>query len=327
MGLHHNHDEEHGHHEHHHGHDHGHAHGHHHGHSHAVSNYGRAFLIGITLNLLFVGTEWIFGIMANSLALLADATHNLGDVFGLALAWGAHVLAQRLPTERFTYGYRSASILTALANAIILLLVAGGLAWEAFHHITAPHPVEGKLVIAVAIVGVLINGMTAWLFMSGSKNDLNMRGAYLHMLTDAAVSIAVAVTGAVILFTGWVWLDPLVSLALVALITLGTWGLLRDSLKLALQAVPESIEFKAVHDFLKNLPGVSEVHDLHIWGMSSSQNALTAHLVFPGGHPGDEVLQNTSHDAEKKFGIHHVTIQIELGDSTAGCALAPEHVV
>lgn len=323
MGLHYNHDDGHG---HHHGHNH-HEHGHAHAHSHAVSNYGRAFLIGITLNLLFVGTEWIFGVMANSLALLADATHNLGDVFGLALAWGAHVLAQRRPTERFTYGLRSASILTALANAIILLLVAGGLAWEAVQHITAPHPVEGKLVIAVAVVGVLINGMTAWLFMSGSKSDLNMRGAYLHMLTDAAVSIAVAVTGAVILFTGWVWLDPLVSLVLVALITAGTWGLLRDSLKLALQAVPESIELKAVHHFLENFPGVSEVHDLHIWGMSSSENALTAHLVFPGGHPGDAVLQKISQDVEEMFGIHHVTIQVEVGDSTVACALAPEHVV
>ncbi len=316
MGLHqHTHSHEHG-----HGHGHGAQHGHGHGH-------GRAFLIGILLNVAFVALEYGFGLMAHSLALLADATHNLGDVLSLILAWGASVLARRRPTERYTYGLRGASILAALANAVLLLLVTGGLAWEALQRFAAPEAVTGGVVIAVAACGVVINGITAWLFMAGSRHDLNIRGAYLHMLADAAVSLGVVVAGAIVMTTGWLWLDPAVTLLLVAVIAWGTWGLLRDAVKLALQAVPESIEAAEVRAFLAAQSGVGEVHDLHIWGMSTTENALTAHLVCPGGHPGDAFLQALARDVEQRFGIGHVTIQVELGDAQAACALAPEHVV
>ncbi len=312
MGIHHSHDERHqcDHHQH-----------------RSNGNYGRAFLIGIVLNLLFVGVEWGFGLVAHSLALLADATHNLGDVLGLLLAWGASVLARRRPSERFTYGLRGTSILAALANAVILLLVTGGLAWEAVQRFSAPQQVAGTLVMAVAALGVIVNGATAWLFMDGSKHDLNIRGAYLHMAVDAAVSLGVVVAGGVVLLTGWFWLDPLVTLVLVAVISVGTWSLLRDSIRLALQAVPESIEAGEVRAFLRSHPEVGEVHDLHIWGMSTTENALTAHLVCPGGHPGDDFLRRLALEIERRFAIHHVTIQVEVADSIDPCALAPEHVV
>lgn len=314
MGLHHSH-----------AHDHG-AHGHHHDHGHG-HHHGRAFLIGITLNVLFVVLEYGFGVMAHSLALLADATHNLGDVLSLILAWGASVLARRRPTERFTYGLRGSSILAALANAVLLLLLTGGLAWEAVQRFNAPQPVAGAVVIAVAACGVVVNGATAWLFMAGSKHDLNIRGAYLHMLADAAVSLGVVVAGAIVMTSGWLWLDPAVTLLLVAVIAWGTWSLLRDAVRLALQAVPEGIEAAEVRAFLAAQPGVGEVHDLHIWGMSTTENALTAHLVFPGGHPGDAFLHQLAHDVEQRFGIHHVTVQVEVADSSAACARAPDYVV
>ena len=288
---------------------------------------GRAFLIGIALNLTFVFVEWTFGIMSNSLALLADATHNLGDVLGLVLAWGASHLAKRAPTERFTYGLRGTSILAALANALILMLVTGGLMWEAAQRLQNPQPVTGGVVVAVALAGVAVNGFTAWLFTSGMKSDLNVRGAYLHMASDAAVSLGVAVAGVVVIFTGWLWLDPAVTLVLALVIVAGTWGLLRDAFKLALQAVPESIEANKVKAFLTALPGVSEVHDLHIWGMSTTENAMTAHLVCPGGHPGDEFLQNCVEAVEREFSIHHVTLQVEIGNTGKMCSLAPAHVV
>ena len=305
---------------------------HHHGadghqHAHHAGDHGRAFLIGIVLNILFVGVEWTFGLMAHSLALMADAVHNLGDVLALILAWSASVLARRLPTERFTYGWRGFSTLAALANAVMLLLVTGGLAWEAIQRFASPQPVQGAMVMAVAAFGILINSATAWLFMSGSQTDLNIRGAYLHMLSDAAVSLGVVVAGAIVLMTGWVWLDPLITLAVAVVITWATGRLLLDSFKLAVQAVPENIDTSEVRAFLKSLPGVSEVHDLHIWAMSTTEYALTAHLVCPPGHPGDSFLQKISRDIEQKFGIHHVTIQIEVADSSTPCALAPEHVV
>lgn len=296
-------------------------------HRHGAADYGRAFLIGIVLNLLFVGVEWGYGFVAHSLALLADATHNLGDVLGLLLAWGASVLARRRPSERFTYGLRGTSILAALANAVILLLVTGGLAWEAVLRLGSPQEVAGTLVMAVAALGVLINGATAWLFMAGSQHDLNIRGAYLHMAADAAVSLGVVVAGGIVLLTGWFWLDPLLTLVLVGVIAAGTWGLLRDSIRLALQAVPESIEAGEVRAFLESCPEVGEVHDLHIWGMSTTENALTAHLVCPGGHPGDDFLRKLALDIEHRFAIHHITVQVEVADSIAPCMLAPEHVV
>lgn len=281
----------------------------------------------MALNLLFVGVEWGFGVLSHSLALMADAAHNLGDVLGLLVAWGGMRLAQRLPSERFTYGLRGSSILAALTNAIVLLLITGGLAWEAVQRFANPQPVVGSIVIVVALAGVLVNGFTAWLFMAGSKHDLNMRGAYLHMASDAAVSLGVAVAGGVVLLTGWRWLDPLVTLVLALVIIAGTWGLLRDSLRLALQAVPEAIDAAQVRAFLAGLPGVRELHDLHIWAMSTTENALTAHLVMPGGHPGDAFLQTAMHDIEHQFGIHHATLQVELGDANTPCTLASDHVV
>lgn len=306
---------------------HDHHHGHAHGHSHGVASHGRTFVLAIALNLAFVAAEWWFGVIAHSLALVADATHNLGDVLGLLLAWGANVLAQRRPSERFTYGLRGASILAALTNAMLLLLVTGGIAWEALQRFGNDGEVAGGVVMAVAGLGVLLNGATAWLLLAGSKDDLNIRGAYLHMASDALVSLGVVLAGGAVLLTGWAWLDPLTSLLLVLVIAAGTWGLLRDSLKMALQAVPDSIESAAVRAFLANQPGVSEVHDLHIWGMSTTENALTAHLVWPQGHPGDDVLQQLAAAIEQRFGIHHVTIQIEVGNAAQPCGLAPEHVV
>ena len=291
------------------------------------SNPGKLFLAAIALNLAFVAAEWVFGVMSHSLALLADATHNLGDVLSLVLAWLASHLSRRAPSERFTYGLRGTSILAALANALILVLVTGGLAWEAIQRLSDPQPVQGGIVIVVALIGVLINGLTAWLFMSRQKSDLNMRGAYLHMAADAATSLGVAIAGVLVIFTGWLWLDPAVTLVLGVVIVAGSWGLLRASLKLALHAVPEAIDGADVRDYLARLAGVSEVHDLHIWGMSTTENAMTAHLVCPSGHPGDEFLQLAAHEIERKFSIHHVTLQVELGDTDRPCALAPLHVV
>ncbi|MDB5954718.1 cation diffusion facilitator family transporter [Ramlibacter sp.] len=305
----------------------GHGH-HHHGHHHheLPKQMGRAFLIGIALNLLFVLCEWFFGVASHSLALLADATHNLGDVLGLVMAWGASVLGRRAPTDRFTYGLRGTSILSTLANAMILVLLTGGLAWAAIQRFDDPQPVVGTTVIAVALAGVLVNGISAWLLNAGQQHDMNVRGAYLHMAADAAASLGVAIAGVVVLFTGWTWLDPAVTLALAAVILVGTWSLLRDALKLALQAVPQQIDIDQVRGFLARLPGVTEVHDLHIWGMSTTENAMTAHLVIPQGHPGDTFLQTVAHAIEHDYSIHHVTLQIELADGTA-CALAPAHVV
>jgi cobalt-zinc-cadmium efflux system protein len=265
--------------------------------------------------------------MANSLALVADAMHNLSDVVGLVLAWGASALALRPPSARFTYGFRGSTILAALANAMLLLVVTGGIAWEALHRLKNPGIVNETLMIWVAIAGIVINGVTAWFFMADRKSDLNVRGAYLHMAADAGVSAGVALAGAGMLLTGWLWLDPAVSLVIVATIFVGTWGLLRDSVKLALHAAPESVDPGEVRGYLCALKGVAEVHDLHIWGMSTTETALTAHLVMPAGHPGDDFIAHVVHDIEHRFRIGHVTIQIEMGTSANPCALAPDHVV
>ena len=304
-----------------HGHDHAHGHGGHgHGHGHALPpNPSRALAIGIALNLVFVAVEWGVGLWAQSLALLADATHNLGDALGLVLAWIAARLSQRAPSERFTYGLGASSILAALANALLLVLVTGGLVWEAVQRLQNPQPLQGAVVIGVALAAVVVNGVTAWLLHGGHQRDLNIKGAYLHMLADAAVSGAVAISGAVILLTGWLWLDPAMTLVLGVVIVWSSMGLLRDATKLALQGVPRDIESTEVRGYLEALPGVAEVHDLHIWAISTTGTALTAHLVCPGGHPGDEWIERAARDIGQRFGIGHVTLQIELGNCGKGC--------
>jgi cobalt-zinc-cadmium efflux system protein len=304
-------------------HDHTHDPGHH-GHS---ANTGRAFAIGIALNVIFVLAEWVFGVLAGSLSLIADATHNFGDVLGLVLAWGASALARRPPSTRFTYGLRGSTVLAALANAMLLLVATGGIAWEAILRFKNPGAVNEAIMIWVAVLGVLINAGTALLFKSGRKTDLNIRGAYLHMAADAGVSLGVVVAGIGMLFTGWTWLDPVASLLIVAIIFISTWRLLRDSVKLALHAAPESVDPLEVRCWLAGLPGVAEVHDLHIWGMSTSETALTVHLVMPGGHPGDDFFADVIRQIEDRFHIGHATIQIETGTSPNPCVLAPDHVV
>jgi cobalt-zinc-cadmium efflux system protein len=296
-------------------------------HAHGGGDYGRAFAIGIGLNLAYVAGEAAIGAVCGSLALLADAGHNLGDVLGLGLSWGAALLSRRQPSHRFTYGLRSSSILAALANAIILLVVTGGIAWEGLWRLWHPVPVAGITIAWVAALGIVVNGATALLFARGRHRDLNVKSAFLHMLADALIAAGVVATGVAIAVTGMPWLDPAASLAVSAVIVYGTWGLIKDAMGLALDAVPEGIDATAVRAHLAALPGVREVHDLHIWGMSTTETALTCHLVMPGGHPGDAALARWTHDLEHDFGIHHATIQIELADSAEVCALTPEHVV
>jgi cobalt-zinc-cadmium efflux system protein len=310
-------------------HDH-HGHGHRHdrarGRSRAPADYGRAFAIGIALNLIYVAAEAGYGLAAGSLALLADAGHNLSDVLGLSLSWGAAMLGRRGPSTRFTYGLRSSSILAALANALMLLVVTGGIAWEALRRLGHPVATEGGIVAVVAAVGIAINGVTALLFASGRGSDLNLRSAFTHMAADALVTAGVVVAGIAIALTGLLWLDPAVSLVVSAVIVYGTWDLVRQSFNLALAAVPQGVDAGAVRAHLLAVPGVTALHDLHIWGMSTTETALTCHLVMPQGHPGDEALSHIAHELAERFHIHHTTLQIELGDSDE-CALTPEHIV
>ncbi|GGD99165.1 cobalt transporter [Tsuneonella deserti] len=298
------------------------GHSHEHGHDHGPVNHGPAFAIGVTLNLLFVGVEATYGFLSGSMALVADAGHNLSDVLSLALAWGASVLARRPAGGRFTYGFKSSTILAALANAGLLLVAIAGIAYETLGRIAAPPAVEGRMMIAVAGLGILINGATALLFMRGRKNDINIRGAFLHMAADALVSLGVVVAGAAILLTGARWIDPVTSLVIVLVIAWGTWGLLKDSVKLSLNAVPDHIDEAAVRAHLAALPGVAAVHDLHIWPMSTTEAALTAHLVMPSGHPGDGFLHELAHDLEHDFRIGHTTVQVET-EASEDCRLAP----
>jgi cobalt-zinc-cadmium efflux system protein len=303
----------------------------HQSHPHAVlgrarPGYGRAFAIGIAVNLAYVGAEAVAGIVSGSLALLADAGHNLSDVLGLSLSWGAAVLSRRQPSGRFTYGLRSSSILAALANAITLLVVIGGIAWEAIWRIAHPVPVASGIIVAVAAIGIFVNGGTALLFSAGA-GDLNVKSAFFHLAADALVTAGVVAAGVVIWLTSWLWLDPVVSLMVSAVIVFGTWGLLKSAIGLALDAVPEGLDAAAVRAHLLAQPGVAGLHDLHIWGMSTTETALTCHLIMPGGHPGDIVLNEMSHQLHHRFGIQHATIQIELADSDEACALTPEHVV
>jgi cobalt-zinc-cadmium efflux system protein len=313
------------------GHDHGHDHeGHDHGHGavghvHALTNFGRAFAIAAVLNIALVIAQVTYGMLANSVALLADAGHNFGDVLGLLMAWGAHSVALWLPTKRYTYGFRSASIVAALLNALILMVATGAIAWEAIQRLSSPGEVGGLTVMIVAVLGIVVNGVSAWLLMSGRKGDLNIRGAFLHLVGDAAVSVGVVIAGAAIYYTHWTWVDPVASLVISGLIVWGTWGLLRESLKLSLSAVPENIDRSKVESYLRELPGVTEIHDLHIWPMSTTETALTAHLVRPEAGLDDAFLTEACEALSKQFGISHATLQIEAGDGV--CKLAPEHVV
>jgi cobalt-zinc-cadmium efflux system protein len=291
-----------------------------HGHDHAPREFGRAFAIGISLNVAFVAVEVVYGLLAHSMALLGDAFHNLSDVLGLLVAYAAVALSRRAPSKRHTYGFRRASILTALFNSVTLVLVTGAVAWEAIGRIFHPVTVEGRSVVVVATAGVVVNGVAAWLFRSGRNEDVNIHAAFLHLASDAAISFGVALTGVVILSTGWMWLDPAVSLLLSAAILATTWSLLRRSMRLALDAVPEHVDVDAVSAYLASLPGVREVHDLHVWPMSTTETILTAHLVL-SAVPEASFLAMACADLEKRFRIGHATLQLEAGATP--CVLAP----
>jgi cobalt-zinc-cadmium efflux system protein len=306
---------------HHHDHPHGHSHA---GHSHAPDNFGAAFAVGVALNTAFVVAELVFGYAANSLALISDAVHNFSDVIALLLAWGATWLARKEPTQKHTYGYRRASILAALINAGLLLIAVGGIAVEAVNRIQQPAAVAGWTVVWVAALGIVINGGTALMFMRGRHGDLNIRGAYLHMAADAGVSFGVVVAALAIMLTGWLWIDPAISLCIAVVVLASGWGLARDSVNLALDGVPKSIELAQVRDYLGRLDGVTEVHDLHIWAMSTNETALTAHLVRPAGHD-DAFLHGVCEQLSRRFNIQHATLQIEIGSDV--CKLAPADVV
>ena len=321
MGGHHHHahdDHDHDHHGHH-GHDHGHGHGHHH---HAPANFGRAFAIGIGLNISFVAVEAFYGWQSASLALLADAGHNLGDVGGLLLAWAAMAAAQRQPDNRHSYGWRRSSIVAGFVNAVVLLGAMGFLLWEAVQRFQAPQPVGGVTVMVVAAIGVVVNGLTALLFMSGSRDDLNIRGAFLHMAADALVSVGVVLAGALYLWQGWSWIDPLVSVLIALVIVAGTWSLFRQSLHLMFDGVPDQVPLPAVRQCLMAIEGVTGVHDLHVWALGTSETALTAHLVVADNHPDREaLLQFALAEMEEDFGIRHVTLQLESAAFARQCAL------
>ncbi|BEU99561.1 cation diffusion facilitator family transporter [Novosphingobium olei] len=316
---------------HHHGHDHGHghSHGHSHGHahSHAPADFGRAFAIGVVLNTGFVVVEALYGILSGSMALVADAGHNLSDVLGLLIAWGASVLAKRPPSARFTWGFKSSSILAALGNASLLLVALGAITVETLRRLFDPQPIQAGPVMVVAAIGIAINMATALMFMRGRHHDINVRGAYLHMVADAAVSAGVVLAGLAIMLTGATWIDPVTSLVIVAVIARGTWGLLKDSVKMGLLGVPAGIDESKVRTFLAAQAGVTAVHDLHIWPMSTTETALTAHLVMPAGHPGDAFLHELAEELEHDFGIGHTTVQIEVAEESHACRLHREEVV
>lgn len=288
-----------------------------------LRSHTRAFRWGIALNLLVVVVQAFFGVYAKSLALLADAGHNLSDVLGLALALGALLISQREPTPRHTYGLRRSSILAALANAMLVLFAVGGIAWEAVRRFGNPQPVAGGVVMAVAGFGIVVNGLTAYLFMSDRKRDVNLQGAFLHMAVDAVVSLGVVVGGSLIVWTGRLWIDPVLSLGIAFFISLSTWDLLKTSLNLALDAVPAHIDPQGVRALLESLPGVTEVHDLHIWPMSTTEAALTVHLIMPDVETHDAFLDQVNEELREHFGIRHATVQVERGDAGHPCEAAP----
>lgn len=303
---------------------------HHHGHEHCAGHHHhvnpnknrRIFAVVIVLNLIFVGVEFSYGLIANSTALLADAGHNVSDVLALLMTWGSVVLANKQPSKRYTYGLRSSTILAALANSMLLLFACGAIALEAAQRFSQPTQIPGLTVSIVAGTGLFVNGLSALLLMKGNKHDLNIRGAFLHMLADAAVSFAVVLVGVALLYTDWFWLDPLISLVIVLVILIGTWGLLREALRLALNAVPSKINASQIDEYLRQLDGVSDIHDLHIWGLSTTENALTVHLVMPNGHPGDDFMDNVTAALKHQYAVHHSTLQIELGTNQHSCALS-----
>jgi len=306
-------------------HSHGRAHAH--SHTHDSSGHDAAFAVGTLLNAGFVLVEAIYGVTGHSMALLADAGHNLGDVAALLIAWAASALARQRPSTRFTYGYRGSSILAALLNAVILFIAVGAIGLESIRRLIEPSPVASLTVVVVAAIGIGINGLSTLLFLRGRHGDLNIRSAYLHMAADTLVSIGVVATGLVIMATGWLWLDPAVGLAVAIAIVVGTWEVLRHAMRLALDAVPASIDPEAVRGYLGGLAGVAELHDLHIWPMSTTETALTCHLVMPAGHPGDAALARLAVELRARFGIQHATIQVETGDPAHPCELVPDHVV
>ena len=289
-----------------------------HDHAHAPTNFNRAFAIGTILNLLFVGIEAGYGTISHSLALIADAGHNLSDVMTLLLAWGAMALATRSATARHTFGFKKATILVSLGSALFLCVAIGVIIWEAVGRLRSPVPVNGMTIMIVAAIGVVINTATALLFMGGRKNDLNIKGAFLHMAADAAVSAGVVVSGLLITITGWNILDPVISIAIAFVILLSGWGLLKDSLHLTMAGVPAQIDAAVVLDYLARLPGVQCVHDLHIWAASTTENILTTHLVMQNGG-SDEFLHQTAERLQHEFNIHHTTIQIERSDVSGAC--------
>ncbi|MFO1023798.1 MAG: cation diffusion facilitator family transporter [Acetobacteraceae bacterium] len=313
-------------HRHDHGHDHSHAHGVG-GHHHVPTDFGRAFAIGVTLNMVYILAEVFYGLAAHSMALLADAGHNLGDVAGLLAAWLAASLSKRQPSGQYTYGLRRSSILAALLNAIVLLVVTGGIAWEAVRRLFEPEPSAGLTIVVVSLLGVAVNGVTAWMFMAGRKSDLNIQGAFMHMAADAMVSLGVAVAGGMILLTGWLWVDPVVSIVISGVIVAGTWSLLRDSVSLALDGVPRGVDHLAVSGYLRSLPGVTEIHDLHIWAMSTTETAMTVHLVRADITADGALLQQITCEVRDRFGIGHTTVQLETHETAVLCELRPDHVV
>lgn len=303
----------------------GHSHHHHH-HAAPQGGHGRTFACAIALNLGFTAAEALAGLLSGSIALIADAGHNLSDVLSLALAWGASVLAARPPSERFTYGLKSSSILAAIANAALLWIALGAILVETIRRFSNPAPIEGTTMIAVAALGIVVNGLSAVLFARGRESDLNLRAAFLHLVADAAVSAGVVIAGIGVMLTGALWIDPVASLVITAVIAWGSWGLMRDGLRMALLGVPHGIDAGRVRAMLAAQPGVTAVHDLHVWPMSTTETALTAHLVMPGGHPDDAFLHALAHELEHRFGIGHPTIQIETSNGPE-CALESDAVV
>jgi cobalt-zinc-cadmium efflux system protein len=299
--------------------------GHHGHHVHAPVDFDRAFAVTVALNGALVAAQVFYGVVGNSMALLADAGHNFGDVLALLLAWAAHGVARWRPTRRYTYGFRSASILAALFNSLILLIATGAIALEAVRRLLQPGDVATATVMIVAAGAIVVNGLSAWILAAGRKADLNIRAAILHLAGDAAVSMGVVAVGAAIYVTQWFWLDAAASLLIAGFIVWGTWGVLRQSFQLSLAAVPDAIDQSQVEHYLRTLPGVSEVHDLHIWAMSTTETALTAHLVRPGASLDDTFLRAAEDTLAQRFGIHHATLQVEAGDHA--CRLAPDHVV